>query len=260
LGVVVVLTVVLLKLPSRTASQIKLAIGGLFLPLFGLASSVQKAAEKAGNAVVPRGELLEELERLRKENEELRLRLAQVEEAARESARLRQLLGFQKQSPWAVKPAHVVARDPANWWHTIKIDVGLRDGIATNNPVLSAEGYLVGRVGDVGYTQSQVVLLGDPDCRASVMIEETRDTGVIAPTSPSPLDNIIVELSYHSRHSPLKTGQKVVTSGLGGIFPKGIVVGQIVDFRAVDYGLLNQARVKIAARINALEEVWVIVQ
>jgi rod shape-determining protein MreC len=258
LGVVILLTVVVLKLPNRTAQQLKLAISGLFLPLFGLAGSVNQLADKAGNALVPRKDLIKDLERLRQENGELRLRLGQAEETARENARLRQYVGWVRQFPWRPKLAHVVARDPANWWRTIKIDVGLRHGVSSNAAVLSPEGFLVGRISEPGFTQSQVVLLGDPDCRVSVMIEETRDSGFIAPASSSPLDNILVEASNLSRHSPLRAGQRVVTSGLGGVFPKGILVGQIVDFRSVDYGLYNEARVKIAARLNALEQVWVI--
>ena len=57
-------------------------------------------------------------------------------------------------------------RDPANWWRTVQIDLGSRDGIQTNQPVLTAEG-LVGRVSSVSYVSSQVVLIGDPNCRVS---------------------------------------------------------------------------------------------
>ena len=160
---------------------------------------------------------------------------------------------------WNLKPARVVARDPANWWRNIKIDLGLRDGITTNAPVLTPDG-LVGRVSEPGYTQSRVVLVGDPDCRVAVVLEgETRDNGIIAPTSSSPLDITIVDLGYLSRTSPLRPGQKVYTSGVeGGIFPKGNLVGTIIDFRTVDFGLYNEARVKLAVNMNALEDVFVI--
>jgi rod shape-determining protein MreC len=258
LGVMVLLTVVILKLPGRTASQIKLAVSGLFLPLFGLAGSANQVSEKADTTVLPRKELVQERDRLRRENAELRVRITQAEEIARENNRLRQQLGAARQFPWRVAMARVVSRDPANWWRTVKIDLGLRQGVSNNCPVVSAEGSLVGRVSEVGFTQSQVALVGDPDCRVSVMIEETRDSGVIAPSSSNPFDNVIVDLSYLSRNSPLRTGQRVVTSGLGGVFPKGILVGHIVDYRSVGYGLYNEARVKVAARMNALEEVWVV--
>ena len=66
-----------------------------------------------------------------------------------------------------------------------------------------------------------------------------------------------MDLSYLSRSSPLRAGQRVVTSGQGGVFPKGILVGHIVDFRTIGYGLYNEARVRVAVKMNALEEVFV---
>ena len=68
----------------------------------------------------------------------------------------------------------------------------------------------------------------------------------------------MVDLSYLSRGSQLKPGAKVVTSGLGGIFPAGIHIGQIVDSRSVDYGLFTEARVKLAVDMNNLGEVWIV--
>jgi rod shape-determining protein MreC len=256
LGAVIVLTLVVLKLPDRTAAQLKLAISGLFLPLFGLTGSAGQLTEKAGNAVVPRRQLVEQLVQLQQENQQLRLASTRAEELQRENARLRQALGVNRDQPWRLKLARVVSRDPANWWRTVRIDAGLRDGVTPNCPVLTAEG-LVGRVAEAGYAQSQVVLLGDPNCRVSVLIEETRDNGVIAPSSSSPLDNTIVDLGYLSRNSPLRAGQRVVTSGLGGIFPKGILVGHVLDWRQVGYGLYSEARARLAVDLNALEEVWV---
>jgi rod shape-determining protein MreC len=221
------------------------------------ADSQPQLAAKAGNAIVPRRELLKQIDQLQKENQEQRFRLQQADATAQENSRLRQYFNLPQQVPWKLKIARVVARDPANWWHTIKIDAGSRDGVATNSPVLTAEGYLVGRVSDVGFAHSQVVLLGDPDCRVSVLIEETRDNGVIASASSSQLDNTIVDLGYLSRNSVIKPGQRVVTSGLGGIFPKGILIGQIVDSRTVEFGLYNEARVRLAVKMNSLEEVFV---
>lgn len=257
LGVIVLIALVLLKLPGRTAAQIKMAVSGLFIPLFGVAGSAGQMAEQAGQAILPRKELLRQNRELRREIEEARLRLMQADEIARENARLRQQLGLPRQYPWlSLKPARVIARDPANWWRTLRIDRGLRDGVVPNCAVFTAEG-LVGRVSEASYTQAQVVLLGDPDCRVSAIIEETREAGVVAPSSSSPLDNIIVDLSHLSRNAVLRAGQRVVTSGYGGVFPKGILIGHIVDYRSVGYGLYNEARVRVAVRMNALEEVWV---
>jgi rod shape-determining protein MreC len=72
------------------------------------------------------------------------------------------------------------------------------------------------------------------------------------------LDSSLVNLGFLSRNAALAPGQKVVTSGLGGIFPAGIPIGTIVDFRSVEFGLYTEARVKLAANLSALEEVWVL--
>lgn len=256
LSVVVLLTLAMAKLPSRMATQTKLALGGLFLPLFGLTASAQELGEAAVETLTPRSELVSQLENTRRENEQLRIQISQAASVAAENQRLRHALGLQPAMPWKLRLARVVGRDPANWWRTIRIDLGSRDGIPANSPVLTADG-LVGRIAELGHTHSLVVLLGDPDCRVSALIEETREHGVIAPDSSSPVDNILVDLKYLSRNSRLKAGQRVLTSGLGGIFPKGILIGQVVDFHSVDFGLYTEARVNVAVRLNAIEEVWV---
>jgi rod shape-determining protein MreC len=257
-AIVALLVLLVLNLPGRTTARLKLAIGGLFLPLFGLAGATQNATDKAGNALVPRAELVRQNENFRRENQQLRLQAAQSAETARENDRLRQLLGWQQQTPWKLKLARVILRDPANWWRTIQIDLGSRDGIRENLAVLTADG-LVGRVSSVSQTRSQVVMLGDPNCRVSALVEnDAHDTGVIL--SGGLFDGSFVELSFLSRNTNLKPGQNVVTSGLGGIFPKGIPIGKVVDTRQADYGLYTEAQVKLAANLSALEEVWVMLQ
>jgi rod shape-determining protein MreC len=128
----------------------------------------------------------------------------------------------------------------------------------TNLTVLTTDG-LVGRIHSVSLTRSQVVLIGDPNCKVGALVQnETHDTGVIG--SGGPFDNSLVELSYLSRGANLKPGQNVVTSGLGGIFPAGLPIGKIVDSRAVEYGLYTEARVKLTANLSGLEEVWVLLR
>jgi rod shape-determining protein MreC len=212
-------------------------------------------AATASDSILTRSELVKQNEFLRRENQQFHLQAVQVEEMARENARLRQLFGWQQQTQWKLKLANVVLRDPANWWRTIQIDLGSRDGVRENLPVLTTDG-LVGRIYSVSLTRSQVALVGDPSCRVAALVEnETRDTGVIG--AGGPLDSSLIEMSFLSRNANLKPGQNVVTSGLGGIFPKGITIGKIVDTCAAEYGLSTEARVKLAANLSALEEVWV---
>jgi rod shape-determining protein MreC len=257
LGLVVLLTLVLLNLPSQKTARWKLGIGSLFLPLFGLAGSAQHLAGKTGDALLPRSELTRQNEALRRENQELQLKLVQAAAAAREADRLRQILGWQPRLPWKVKLGSVVLREPSNWWRTVQIDLGERDGMRANLPVLTPEGYLVGRIGSVSLTHSQVVLLGDPSCRVSARVDnEARDTGILG--AAGPLNSGFLELNYLSSNARLQPGQEVKTAGNGGIFPPGIPVGKIVDAQTVEYGFGVVAQVKLAANLSALDEVWVV--
>lgn len=258
LSLIVLVTLGVLNLPSGAAARFKLAFSSFFLPLFGLATAAHNASEHAANQLLPRSELIRQNDQLRRENQQLQLTAAQAAESARENARLRQLVGWREQSPWKgrLKLARVIVREPANWWRSVQIDLGSRDSLRSNLPVLTPEG-LVGRVGSVGFDRSQVLLIGDPNCKVSALVEnDTRDSGVLGPSGP--LETELALLSYLPRTSSLKSGQNVVTSGLGGVFPKGLTIGKVVDARSVEFGLYVEARVKLTANLNALEEVWVL--
>jgi rod shape-determining protein MreC len=254
LAAVVVTILIVLNLPARTTARLKLAIGSLFLPLFGLASSSHQVVDKTGDAITTRSQLLRENEALRLENQQLRMQALQAEESTRENARLRQLFSWQQQKKWNLKLANVIVRDPANWWRTVQIDRGSRDGMRVNLPVLTTDG-LVGRISSVSLTRSQVALLGDPNCKVSAQVD-TGDMGIIG--SSGPFDGSLVEMSYLPKTANLKAGQDVLTSGIGEIFPKGIPIGKVVDARSVEYGLYVEARIKIAANLSGLDEVWVL--
>jgi len=253
---VVFLALVLLNLPGHAVMRLKLAIGSVFVPLLGLSNSSHQLAGEASERLLPRSELLKENETLRREQQQHRFESLQTEETTRENARLRQLLGWEQKAPWKLKLAKIILREPANWWRTVQIDLGSRDGVRVDLPVLTPAG-LVGRTSAVSLTRSQVVLVGDRSCKVAAIIEnETRDAGIVE--AAGPLDNSLLTLSYISKDAILKPGQRVVTSGLGGIFPKGIPIGKIVDSRQVEYGLYTEARVQMAANPGALEEVWVL--
>ncbi|HEV2693795.1 MAG TPA: rod shape-determining protein MreC [Verrucomicrobiae bacterium] len=258
LGAVVLFAVVLLSLPTRATSRLRLAVSSWFLPLFGLASAGQQLPADLADSLLPRCELLHQMDLLRRENQQLKTQAVQNDSISRENDKLHALLGWKQTMPWKLKLANVVMRDPANWWRTVQIDLGSRDGIQTNQPVLTADG-LIGRVSSVSFLNSQVVLIGDRDCRVSALIDNsTHDVGVL--TASGPLDTSLVQLSYLSSTANLKAGQNVFTSGLGGVFPKGIPIGKIVDVQTVEFGLATEARVKLSANLGALEQVCILIQ
>jgi rod shape-determining protein MreC len=256
---VVLLVLVLLQLPGAPVGKLKLAISGLFLPLFGLSNSAHQWLGQAKQGLIPRSELLRQLEQLSRDNQDLQLRLAQNAQLENENARLRGQLGWARPSRWHVKLARVIARDPANWWRSLEIDLGSRDGLGTNLAVLTPDG-LVGRVQSVGQTRSQVILLGDPNLRVAAKVASpgpsNSETGILAVNSSAPQEQGMIDLELLSGDSAVKPGQNVATWGEGGVFPADIPIGKIADIQT--NGLSIEARVKLAVNLGALEEVWVL--
>jgi len=256
LGAVTLAALLLLSLPPRITARIKLALGSLFLPFSSLAATAQQLPADVADNVLPRRELLQEIARLQRENSELKVQALQDTTIGLENEQLRYQLRWQRQVAWKIKLANVVMRDPANWWRTVEIDLGSEQGVTNNLPVLTPEG-LVGRISAVWPTHSQVVLIGDPNCRVSALIDNpAHDVGVV--NAAGALDNTLADLTYLSGTAVLKPGENVVTSGLGGVFPKGIPIGQVVDSRQVEFGLYTEARVKLGANLGTLEQVWVL--
>ncbi|MGD0812574.1 MAG: rod shape-determining protein MreC [Verrucomicrobiota bacterium] len=256
LVLVFLLVIVFLRLPGETMGRVKLAISGLFLPLFGLTGSLHELSGQGQESLMTKGQLARQNEELRRENQQLKLRLQQDEAIWSENTRLRGQVGWPRQTSWNVKLGRVIARDPANWWRSLQIDLGARDGIKPNEPVLTSEG-LVGRIQNVGQTRSQVILLGNPDLRVAAAVQGSGETGVINSSSSSPQENNMIDLDYLSGNSAVRPGQAVVTSGEGGVFPANILIGKVVDSRSMEYGLSTEARVRLAADMDALQEVWV---
>ena len=255
----VLMVLALMQLPGGSMGKFKLAISGLFLPLFGLTSSTHQWLGDAKEGLVPRRDLLRQLDQSRRDNQDLQLRLQQDTQIWNENARLRSEVGWARQKRWQVKLARVIARDPASWWRSLEIDLGSRDGLRTNLAVLTADG-LVGRVQSVGETRSQVLLLGDPNLRVAAVVSgpASGETGIITANSSSPQQDGMVDLDLLSGDSGVRPGQSVVTWGVaGGVFPPGIPIGAIVDTRSKEYRLSTEARVKLAANLSKLEEVWV---
>ena len=258
LAIVALLILLVLNLPNGTTARIKTSLGSIFLPLFGIAGVTQQASARAGDNLLPKSELIAENNSLRRQNQQLRLQLAQANTLLNENDRLRQLVGWQKQSRWKVTPARVIYRDPANWWRTIQIDRGSLNGLSNNLAVLSPDGFLIGRVSSVSLTRSQVVLIGDDNCKVPAIVEnESRSQGVI--TGGGPFDDSFVHLTHLPNNAKLKPGQRVVTSDLSRIYPPGIQIGLVVEeARPAQSGLIQEAEIKLSANLSSLEEVWVL--
>ncbi len=200
-----------------------------------------------------------EIGRLRVENARLRARVdtlsreaAVLREQALSVRRLERLLVFREQVAYRSVAARVITRDPSRWFTTLTIDRGGRDGVVRNTPVVTPDG-VVGRVIEVTPTASRVLLIADSRSALGILIQDTRDAGVVEGRGGGTL-----HLKYLSRAARVNAGDMVVTSGLGGVFPRGLVVGRITNVTREEGALLQEAEVEPAAALDRLEEVLIL--
>jgi rod shape-determining protein MreC len=181
-------------------------------------------------------------------------RISQLEEQALETQRLQGLLAIRDTYQAEYLAARVVGRDTSNWFKTVLIDRGSTAGVRRNLPVI-APGGLVGRVLEVTPTLSKVQLITDPVSAAGGLIQRTRVTGVVS----GGLDTAL-QVRYLPQLADVVVGDEMVTSGLGGVFPKGIPLGRITAVERRSGALFQEATVQPAADLSRLEEVLVLLQ
>lgn len=256
--------IVLLSLPLRVNTQLKWVAAGLFLPFIGLADVADQKLESVQSIVVSKQELLRENQRLRKELQNYKIALLQRKTVVSENDMLREEILWKKRQPWNLLPARVQVKDPSNWWGSLFINVGTEDGVVENTPVLSPQG-LVGKVDQVGRHRSMVRLVGDPHCRVSAMLAQTANRseaeqahGTIMSGQDTQLNPRMVSFQHLPLNTRIEPGAEVITSGLGGGFPRGIPLGHVVDSRSSGVGLFAEARVRLMVDLNRLEMVWLV--
>ncbi|MGI5877110.1 MAG: rod shape-determining protein MreC [Christensenellales bacterium] len=171
-----------------------------------------------------------------REYEELKKRVAQLElekewaqELIDENKRLTALMGFTRQYPqYLYMNAEVIARDPESWYSTLTINHGEKDGITLNMPVVTADG-LLGRIISVSKTYSVVMPLIDRQSAVAAVLERSRDNGVLKGATDQDSSDPLCNLYYLPFSADVIPGDRVLSSGMGGYYPKGIPIGEIVE-------------------------------
>ena len=264
-GAVLLGVFLLLAMPEGVRARLKSAIGGVFLPAVSISTTGQAALESLGQLGVsdrdpsPTNQALGQGSGATSSITELQL---ENDRLAGENKRLRDAAEWEQRLPWETRLVRVVGRDPFNWWRRVKINLGTNKEarLRLNQPIISVRGELVGRISEVGPLTSWVLLVGDPNCRFSALLKESRSEGGIVSPRQYSADPRVVELTYLPNDAEVRPGQAVVTSGMGGVFPKEIPVGQVVDSWVSRDGLYTEARVKLHANLNQLETVRVLVK
>lgn len=237
---------------QRRIGWLGLAVEAVVAPMAGGLSRISDVVDRGWALVSEIGRLRMENRRLVGEVARLREENARLQDAAQEAQKLRGLLAF-RQPSFRTVSARVIGRDPSHWFNTLLIDRGRADGVRRNDAAVTSEG-LVGHVIETPGSWARVLLILDPRSAIGVLVGRSRDAGV-AEGQGQPL----LRVKYLSRDADIQPGDPVVTAGLGEIYPRGLVVGTVVDVSRGEGDLFQEALVRPGADLNHLEEMLILV-
>jgi rod shape-determining protein MreC len=196
---------------------------------------------------------------VKQDNERLRVRILDLEQQAARVAeveqtdkRLADLLRFRSTLEGDTVAAQIIGRDPLPWFGTVTINKGDADGVRKNMAVLSPFG-VVGQTMTTGAYSARVLLLTDHNSGIDAVVQRSRARGIVE----GALDGGCV-MKYVKREEDVEVGDHIVTSGLDGIFPRGVIIGEVTHVTRGNRGLLQVADVKPATPLDRIEEVLVV--
>lgn len=191
---------------------------------------------------------------LRESVRQLNTRIIESQDTLLENERLKQLLSLKSTLQTPAVAATVIGEDSAPWYRSIVIDRGSVDGLAEGMPVMATSG-VVGRVVKVAANSSRVLLLTDHASSIAAMIQRSRARGVLKGKGGG-----ACSLEFTVREDDVKVGDIVTTSGVGGVFQKGKVLGEVTMVKKGEYGMFQTIDVRPAVNTFHLEEVLVLLQ
>ena len=239
--------------PTGYLKPVQDLVSSLFAPLQYGTSWVTTRITHLLATVRDLGALRTQLAELQATVDRLMIENVRLREAEIENTNLRELLQFKLANPsYDMLAAEVIGHDPNNLLHYLTIDRGSEDGLAVGMPVVTARG-LVGRIDEVFPRTATVMLLTDPVSTVSALIQSSRATGMVQGEGRRGLTMRFVEQS-----EPVEKDDVVLTSGLGGTFPKRLVIGQVVSVRRSDVEMFLEITVQSAVDFDRVESVLVI--
>lgn len=198
------------------------------------------------------GDLTKENRILKRDNIKLRQKINQLEHYSDENRRLLRLAGFRKKYQPETVGAHVISRSPLSWQSIVTIDIGSSAGVGENMAVITDKG-LVGRTARAVGSATLVQLLDDRRSGVSVELARTGAIGIVEGLMDGRL-----RLRFMSADADVRVGDRLLTSGVGGVYPRGIAVGKVSEIAKTTYSLEKKISVRPAVDYARLSEVLVI--
>jgi rod shape-determining protein MreC len=234
---------------------------GIFLQI---TTPFQRLVNSLTNRLIDTSQSWRDLRDLRARNQqleslvdELMIENVRLKEVEAQNEDLRRKLAFSETHPqYILKAAEVKGRvigyEPSNFMSVLVIDVGKRHGIHKSMPVVSERG-LVGRIHSVGTNWAKVLLIIDPSSSVAALAQASRASGVVSGHLGQELT-----MGYVAQEETVNVGDVILTSGMGGDYPKGLVIGQVLEVHRRDIDPFQEATVRPAVDFGKLEYVLVI--
>lgn len=267
IAVLLFVIVVILNLPLPVSMRVKQVGQDTISPFLNVMSYVIYEVKDVFRLVLSFKEIQEENLELMEDNVFLRNQLARYEYIEKENEKLREYFQLEGSLTRKLILCEVTARNESyGWWRTIVLNKGKGAGIRVGMAVISEDG-LVGKVTQVSDFSSQVLLVSDPICRVPCKIAGSDSLGVVQGGGSSDWRKIDLDmfapvypfrLEYLDKDLVINTGEEVVTSGLGGIFPEGLLIGTISKVKMDESQLYQIAEIIPAADLANLHYVFVV--
>lgn len=262
LSLTTILILIVMGVSVNRDSKLNWLSNTVSVPLTPVQQFFTSAGQKVGDAF----SFFKDMQVVKDENEQLKARVNELEKENRElqsfrdkNEKLREALNLKQQfDDFTIVGANIIAIDPGNWFNIFKIDLGGRDGIRADLPVVTGGKGLVGRVLSSDLTSSKVLTIIDEDFAVAGWISKVGGGHVIIRGDLTLKEKGLCKMDYIPLDIDVEVGDVVETSGLGGIYPKGIVIGKVIEVRKTNSEMNRYAVIEPVADFKKLEEVFVL--
>lgn len=254
-GILLALIFYSLNIPrNREANAIERTVLAIFGPVLGPASAIGGFFGEVWNGYIDLVDVRQENVKLRQTVKEQNSRLIAANEALLENRRLARLLERKESVNDPTLPASVIGEDFSSWFRTLVIDRGSSSGVREGMAVVGADG-IVGQTIKVGADTSRVLLLTDHASGIAATIQRSRARGVVKGKGEG-----LCTLEFTTREEDVKIGDQVIASGIGGVFLKGMPIGEVTMVKKGEYGIFQTVTIRPAVNLSHLEEVLVVLR
>ena len=255
--VVLIIVMALSTIPSLKPNIVSNVVGFVVSPVQKVISRTINSTSEFFSFVFNMDEYRSQNEELSKKIAKLETQILETEELKKENVRLRAMLDMrQRITEYETETAEVIAKDAGNWFNCFTVDKGANDGVKLHATVITDKG-LVGYVSEVGSTYAKVNSIIDSTSSVASYIKRTGDSAVVEGDLKLQ-EQGRCRMVYINKNSVITVGDDLETSGMGGIYPKGIYIGKVLEISDDGTGLSKHAIIEPAVDMGSIKEVFII--